>query len=100
MSTISSGTMGTAVLLDTLNTSQSVKGRLLQLLLSLRRGHGSLRGRKGSAATCGPKYRHCNVHNELTRSTCGSTASLAACLHPRPGGATLTRADAVARMYP
>src|ERR1700728_4436096 len=99
MSTISSGTMRTAVLLDIPNIARSVKGQLLQLPLPLRRGDGSLRGRNGSAATFGPKHRPCNVHNELTRSTCVPTASLAACLHPRPGGATLTRADAVARMY-
>ena len=36
-------------------------------LLSLHRGHGSLRGRKAPAATSGPKHRHCNVHNGLTR---------------------------------
>src|SRR5215211_3314465 len=39
-----------------------------------------------AAATSGPKHRRCNVHNGLTRKTCGPTASLAACLHPRPGG--------------
>ena len=55
-------------------------------LLSPRRGHGSLRGRSSSAATSGPKHRHCNVHNGLTRMTCRPTATLAICLHPRPGG--------------
>jgi hypothetical protein len=39
-----------------------------------------------AAATSGPKHRRCNVHNELTWNTCGPTASLAAGLHPRPGG--------------
>ena len=28
-----------------------------------------------SAATSGPKHRHCNVHNGLTRITCGPTAT-------------------------
>jgi hypothetical protein len=37
------------------------------------------------AATSGPKRRHCNVHNGLTRSTRRPTATLAVCLHPRPG---------------
>src|SRR4051794_18203606 len=31
--------------------------------------------------------------------TCGPTATLAVCLRPRPGGATLTRACAIARVY-
>lgn len=39
-----------------------------------------------AAATSGPKHRHCNVHSGLTRNTCGPTASLAVCLHPRPDG--------------
>jgi hypothetical protein len=39
-----------------------------------------------AAATSGPKRRRCNVHNELACNARGSTASLAASLHPRPGG--------------
>jgi hypothetical protein len=38
------------------------------------------------AATSGSKHRRCNVHNELTCFACGSRPSLAASLHPRPGG--------------
>jgi hypothetical protein len=75
------------------------KLHLATLLLSLHRGHGSLRGREAPAATSGPKHRHCNVHNGLTRSTSGPTATLAVCLHPRPGGQLIIRACAVARMY-
>jgi hypothetical protein len=39
-----------------------------------------------AAATSGPKHRRCNVHNGLTCNARGPTASLAASLHPRPGG--------------
>ncbi len=39
-----------------------------------------------AAATPGPKHRRCNVHNGLTCTAHGPTASLAASLHPRPGG--------------
>lgn len=39
-----------------------------------------------AAATSGPKHRRCHVHSGLTRNTCGPTASLAVCLHPRPDG--------------
>jgi hypothetical protein len=38
------------------------------------------------AATSGSKRRRCNVHNELTCFARGSRPSLAASLHPRPGG--------------
>jgi len=39
-----------------------------------------------AAATSGPKHRRCNVHNGLACDARGPTASLAASLHPRPGG--------------
>ena len=39
-----------------------------------------------AAATSGPKHRRCSVHNGLTCNARGPTASLAASLHPRPGG--------------
>ncbi len=39
-----------------------------------------------AAATSGPKHRRCNVHNGLACNARGPTASLAAGLHPRPGG--------------
>jgi len=39
-----------------------------------------------AAATSGPKHRRCNIHNGLTCTAHGPTASLAASLHPRPGG--------------
>ncbi len=39
-----------------------------------------------AAATSGPKHRRCNVHNGLTWHARGPTTSLAARLHPRPGG--------------
>ena len=54
-----------------------------------------------AAATSGPKHRRCNVHNGLTWKPHGPTASLAASLHPRPGGQpSHPRARPAARMYP
>ena len=39
-----------------------------------------------AAATSGPKHRRCNVHNGLACTARGPRPSVAASLHPRPGG--------------
>lgn len=67
------------------NRASSVNCFLLAAVVAVPRSRFSPRS-TSAAATSGPKHRRCNVHNGLSWKPRGPTASLAASLHPRPGG--------------
>ena len=67
------------------NRASSVNCILLAAVVAIPRSRFSPRS-TSAAATSGPKHRRCNVHTGLSWKPRGPTASLAASLHPRPGG--------------